>query len=61
MDVLELIDRLADLVKRAKHVPFSDDVRMNQQEIRAILDQMRASCPRRSKRRAGSFRSARNC
>jgi cell division septum initiation protein DivIVA len=45
MDVLELIDRLADLVKRAKHVPFSDDVRVNQQEIRDILDQMRATLP----------------
>jgi hypothetical protein len=45
MDVLELIDRLADLVKRAKHVPFSDDVRMNQQEMRDILDQMRATLP----------------
>jgi cell division septum initiation protein DivIVA len=45
MDVLELIYRLADVVKRARHVPFSDDVRVNQQEIRDILDEMRATLP----------------
>jgi cell division septum initiation protein DivIVA len=45
MDALELINRLDDLVKRAKHVPFSDDVRVNQQEIRAMLEEIRAALP----------------
>jgi cell division septum initiation protein DivIVA len=45
MDALELIARLDDLVKRAKHLPFSDQVRVNQQEIRAMLEEIRAALP----------------
>jgi cell division septum initiation protein DivIVA len=45
MDVLELIDRLDQLTRTAKHVPFGDQVRVNKQEIRDILDQMRARIP----------------
>jgi cell division septum initiation protein DivIVA len=45
MDALELIARLDDLVKKAKHVPFSNDVRVNQQQIRAILEEIRAALP----------------
>jgi cell division septum initiation protein DivIVA len=45
MDALELIARLDDLVKRAKHVPFSAGVRVNQQEIRAMLEEIRAALP----------------
>jgi cell division septum initiation protein DivIVA len=45
MDVPELIARLDDLVKKAKHVPFSNDVRVNQQQMRAILEEIRATLP----------------
>ena len=45
MDVLQLIDRLDQLVRGAKHVPFSDDVRVNKEQIRAVLDQMRTTIP----------------
>ena len=45
MDVLQLIDKLDQLVRSAKHRPFSDDVRINEQETRAILDEMRATIP----------------
>jgi cell division septum initiation protein DivIVA len=45
MDVLELIDRLDQLTRTAKHVPLGDQVRVNKQEIRDILDQMRARIP----------------
>jgi cell division septum initiation protein DivIVA len=45
MDVLELTDRLHHLVHGAKKVPLSDQVRVNRQEIRDILDQMRATIP----------------
>jgi hypothetical protein len=45
MDVLELIARLDRLADSAKKVPRSDHVRMNRQEVRDILDQMRATIP----------------
>jgi cell division septum initiation protein DivIVA len=45
MDVLDLIDRLHHLVDSAKNVPLRDQVRVNKQEIRDILDQMRATIP----------------
>jgi cell division septum initiation protein DivIVA len=45
MDVLELTDRLNHLFDSAKKVPLSDQVRANRQEIRGILDQMRATIP----------------
>jgi cell division septum initiation protein DivIVA len=45
MDVLQLIDKLDELVRGAKHRPFSDDVRVNKQETRAILDEMRKTIP----------------
>jgi cell division septum initiation protein DivIVA len=45
MDVLDLIDRLHHLVDSAKNVPLRDQVRVNKQEIREILDQMRATIP----------------
>jgi cell division septum initiation protein DivIVA len=45
MDVLDLIDRLQHLVDSAKNVPLRDQVRVNKQEIRDILDQMRATIP----------------
>jgi cell division septum initiation protein DivIVA len=45
MDVPELIDRLDRLAHSAKKVPRSDHVRMNRQEVRGILEQMRAAIP----------------
>jgi cell division septum initiation protein DivIVA len=45
MDVLELTDRLHHLVHSAKKVPLRDQLRVNRQEIRDILDQMRAAIP----------------
>jgi cell division septum initiation protein DivIVA len=45
MDFLQLIDKLDQLVRGAKHRPFSDDVRVNKQETRAILDEMRKTIP----------------
>jgi cell division septum initiation protein DivIVA len=45
MDLLQLIDRLDELVKGAKHFPFSDEVRLNKQEVRAVLDEMRTAIP----------------
>lgn len=45
MDVVELTERLHDLVHSAKKVPLSDQVRVNRQEIRDILDQLRATIP----------------
>jgi cell division septum initiation protein DivIVA len=45
MDMLELIDRLDHLAHSAKRVPRSDQVRVNKQEIRDVLDQMRATIP----------------
>jgi cell division septum initiation protein DivIVA len=45
MDVVDLIDRLRHLVDGAKNVPLRDRVRVNKQEIRDILDQMRATIP----------------
>jgi cell division septum initiation protein DivIVA len=45
MDVSTLIDRLDELVRGAKRVPFSDDVRINKQQTRAVLDEMRTTIP----------------
>jgi hypothetical protein len=45
MDVLTLIDRLDQIVRTAKHVPFSNDVRISEQDTRAVLDEMRTKMP----------------
>jgi cell division septum initiation protein DivIVA len=45
MDLLQLIDTLDELVKGAKHVPLSDEVRVNKQELRAVLDEIRTAMP----------------
>jgi hypothetical protein len=45
VDILELIDRLDDLVHDAKPVPLTDQVRVNKGEIYDFLDQMRAALP----------------
>jgi hypothetical protein len=45
VDILELIDRLDDMVHNAKPVPLTDQVRVNRGEIYDLLDQMRAALP----------------
>jgi cell division septum initiation protein DivIVA len=45
MDDLELTDSLHHLVHSAKKLPLSDQVLVNRQAIRDILDQMRATIP----------------
>jgi len=61
MDVLVLIDKLDDLVHNAKQVPLTDQVRVDKEEIYDLLDQMRATIPKRSSRHGGSSRSGRRC
>ena len=45
MDVLELIDRLHDLVHNAKQVPLRSEVRVDKEKLSDLLDQMRATIP----------------
>ena len=45
MDVLELIDRLDDLVRNAKHVPLRSEVRVDKEKLDDLLNQMRATIP----------------
>ena len=45
MDVLELIDKLDELVRNAKHVPLSREVRVDKEELSDLLDEMRATIP----------------
>jgi fructose-specific phosphotransferase system component IIB len=45
MEILELLDKLDDLVHNAKTVPLTDQVRIDKQEIYDILDQMRVTIP----------------
>jgi cell division septum initiation protein DivIVA len=45
MDVLELIDRLRELVHDAKHLPLSSEVRVDKEKLDDLLDQMRATIP----------------
>jgi dsDNA-specific endonuclease/ATPase MutS2 len=45
MDVLELIDRLDDLVRNAKHVPLRSEVRVDKEKLSDLLNQMRETIP----------------
>lgn len=45
MDVLELIDKLDDLVHNARAVPLTDQVRIDREAIYDLLDQMRSTIP----------------
>jgi cell division septum initiation protein DivIVA len=40
-----IIDKLDDLVHKAKQVPMRDQVRVSREEVYEILDQMRATIP----------------
>ena len=50
MDVLVLIDKLDDLIHNAKVVPLTSQVRIDREEIYAILDQLRVAIPEEIKR-----------
>jgi hypothetical protein len=43
--VLSLIDRLDDLVHNAKAVPLTAQIRVDKEEIYALLDQIRIAYP----------------
>jgi vacuolar-type H+-ATPase subunit H len=45
MDVLELIDKLDELVRNAKHLPLSSEVRVDKEKLDGLLDEMRARIP----------------
>jgi cell division septum initiation protein DivIVA len=45
MEVLQLIDTLHDLVRDAKHVPLRGEVRVHQEKLDGLLDQLRATIP----------------
>jgi hypothetical protein len=45
VDVLVLIERLDELVQKAKGVPLTAQVRLDRGEILALLDEMRATIP----------------
>jgi len=50
-DVLALLDRLDDLVRSAKLVPLTNQVRIERDEIFDLLDQLRATLPEELRRR----------
>ena len=45
MDVLELINKLDELVRNAKHLPLSREVRVDKDKLDGLLDEMRATIP----------------
>jgi hypothetical protein len=45
VNVLDLIDQLDDLIHRARPVPLTDQVRVNREDVYAILDLLRATLP----------------
>lgn len=45
MDILHLVDRLEEIIKEGKRVPFSDLRLVNERRIWPLLDQMRISIP----------------
>jgi cell division septum initiation protein DivIVA len=45
MDILHLVDRLEEVIKRSKQVPFSDLRLVDESHIWPLLDQMRISIP----------------
>jgi hypothetical protein len=45
MDVLVLIDKLDDLVRNAKQVPLRSDVRVDQEKLDDLLEQLRLMIP----------------
>lgn len=44
-DLLELVDKLEELIAEGKRIPFSSSVVINEQTIYEIIDEIRASFP----------------
>jgi cell division septum initiation protein DivIVA len=45
MDIMQLIDKLEELITEAKKVPFSSLVMVDEEKIFEIIDEMRATLP----------------
>jgi cell division septum initiation protein DivIVA len=45
MDILHLVDRLEEIIKRSRHLPFSGRRLVDERHIWPLLDQMRISIP----------------
>ncbi len=45
LEILELVDKMDDLVHRAKPVPFTSDARLDKEKTYELLDRMRATLP----------------
>jgi hypothetical protein len=45
MELLVLIDKLDDVMHKARPVPLTDQVRVDKEQIYDILDQLRAAIP----------------
>jgi vacuolar-type H+-ATPase subunit H len=56
MDILHLIDRLEEIVKGSKQLPFSDARLVDERRIWPLLDQMRISIPDEVRRAERVFR-----
>jgi vacuolar-type H+-ATPase subunit H len=56
MDILHLIDRLEEIVKGSKQVPFSDVRLVDERRVWPLLDQMRISIPEEVRRAERVFR-----
>jgi hypothetical protein len=50
LDALVLIDKLDDLMRNAKAVPLTDQVRVDREDFYELLDQLRAAIPEDIKR-----------
>jgi vacuolar-type H+-ATPase subunit H len=56
MDILHLIDRLEEIVKGSKQLPFSDVRLVDERRVWPLLDQMRISIPEEVRRAERVFR-----
>jgi hypothetical protein len=54
VDVLALLDRLDELVRDAKAVPLTNQVRIDRDELYDVVDQLRATLPEELARRENS-------
>lgn len=55
MDAVELIEQLDDLVREAKAVPLTDQVRLNRDRVGRILDELRSAIVEESRLARSSF------
>jgi cell division septum initiation protein DivIVA len=56
MDILHLIDRLEEIIKGSKQVPFSDVRLVDERRVWPLIDQMRISIPEEVRRAERVFR-----